>query len=67
MGMAVSLSLIAAGAVLTWAVTATTGGLDLHTVGAVVMLVGFVGFLLSLVYWSSWGGRWSFHHAGPTH
>ena len=56
MGMAVSLFLIAVGAILTWAVTATANGLDLNTVGVILMIVGLVGALLSLVFWSSWGG-----------
>ena len=56
MGMAVSLFLIAVGAILTWAVTATTNGLDVNTVGVILMIIGLVGFLLSLVFWSSWGG-----------
>jgi hypothetical protein len=54
--MAVSLFLIALGAILTWAVTAATNGLDVNTVGLILMIVGVVGFLLSLVFWSSWGG-----------
>jgi hypothetical protein len=56
MGMAVSLFLIAVGAILTWAVTATASGLDVNTVGVILMIIGLVGFLLSLVFWSSWGG-----------
>jgi hypothetical protein len=56
MGMAVSLFLIAVGAILTWAVTATTNGLDVNTVGVILMIVGLIGFLLSLAFWSSWGG-----------
>jgi hypothetical protein len=54
--MAVSLFLIAVGAILTWAVTATASGLDVNTVGVILMIIGLVGFLLSLVFWSSWGG-----------
>ena len=61
MGMAVSLFLIAVGAILTWAVTATTNGLDVNTVGVILMIVGLVGFLLSLVFWSSWGGVGGFN------
>lgn len=56
MGIGVSLILIAVGAVLTWAVTATASGVDIHTVGVILMIVGAVGLLLSLVFWSSWGG-----------
>jgi hypothetical protein len=56
MGLSVSLVLIALGAVLYWAVTASLAGVGINTVGVVLMIVGAVGLLLSLVYWSSWGG-----------
>lgn len=56
MGVGVSLLLIAAGAILTWAVSAETSGIDLNTVGVILMIVGAVGLVLSLVFWSSWGG-----------
>ena len=56
MGIGVSLILIAAGAILTWAVTAEVSGVDINTVGVILMVVGIVGALLSLVFWSSWGG-----------
>ncbi|HEX4525262.1 MAG TPA: DUF6458 family protein [Gaiellaceae bacterium] len=56
MGIGVSLILIAAGAILTWAVNATVSGLDINTVGVILMVVGAVGLVLSLVFWSSWGG-----------
>jgi hypothetical protein len=56
MGIGVSLILIAVGAVLTWAVDATVSGLNIQTVGVILMVVGIVGLLLSLMFWSSWGG-----------
>jgi hypothetical protein len=56
MGIGVSLVLIAVGAILTWAVTATVSGIDLNTVGVILMVVGAAGGLISLVFWSSWGG-----------
>jgi hypothetical protein len=56
MGISVSLVFIAAGAILKWAVTATASGVNLGTVGVVLMVVGAVGLLLSLLFWSSWGG-----------
>jgi hypothetical protein len=56
MGISVSLLLIAAGAILKWAVTATTSGINLGTVGIVLMIVGAAGLVLSLAFWSSWGG-----------
>ena len=56
MGVGVSLILIAVGAILTWAVNATASGLNIHTVGVILMAVGAVGLILSLFFWSSWGG-----------
>ena len=56
MGIGLSLILIAAGAILTWAVNATVSGLDINTVGVILMVVGIVGLVLSLVFWTSWGG-----------
>ena len=56
MGIGVSLILVAAGAILTWAVDATVSGLSIHTVGVILMVVGIVGLLLSIMFWSSWGG-----------
>lgn len=56
MGTGVSLILIAVGAVMAWAVHVTTSGLNVHTVGYILLVVGIVGLLLSLVFWSSWAG-----------
>ena len=56
MGVGVSLLLSAAGAILTWAVSAEASGIDLNTVGVILLVVGGIGLVLSLVFWSSWGG-----------
>jgi hypothetical protein len=56
MGVGVSLILVAAGAILTWAVNATVSGLNIHAIGVLLMVVGAFGLLLSLAFWSSWGG-----------
>ena len=56
MGISVSLVLIAVGAVLTWAVTTTVSGIDINTVGVILMIVGAAGLVLSMIFWSSWGG-----------
>jgi hypothetical protein len=53
MGIGISLILIAAGAILTWAVNATVSGLDINVIGVILMVVGIVGLLLSLAFWSS--------------
>ena len=70
MGFGVSLILIAVGAVLTWAVHSTNGTVDVNTVGVILMIVGLVGFLLSLAFWSTWWGpgyfrRSSYATEGP--
>ena len=56
MGIGVSLLLMAAGAILIWAVNATVSGLELQTIGWSLLAVGAVGALLSLIFWSTWGG-----------
>lgn len=54
-----SLLLIAAGAILRYAVTATTSGVNLQTVGLVLMIVGIVGLVLSLLWIGAWSrSRW---------
>lgn len=56
MGIGVSLILIAVGAVLAFAVHVTTSGFNVNTVGYILLVVGLVGGLISLAFWSSWGG-----------
>jgi len=56
MGLGVGIFLIAVGAILAFAVNATSGAVDVHTVGWILMSVGFVSILLSLLFWQSWAG-----------
>jgi hypothetical protein len=56
MGTGTSIVLVAVGAILRFAVSATTSGFDVQTVGLILMIVGAVGLILSILYWSSWGG-----------
>jgi hypothetical protein len=56
MGIAVSILLIAVGAVLTWGVTATAEGLDVNAIGVILLIVGLLGLVISMIFWSSWGG-----------
>jgi Domain of unknown function (DUF6458) len=56
MGISLSILLVAVGAVLTWAVSAEVSGIDINAVGVILMIVGGIGLLVSLVFWSSWGG-----------
>ncbi len=52
-GIGLSLVLIAVGAILAWAVETTVAGLDIVVVGAILMVVGTVGLVLSLLFWAS--------------
>ena len=57
-GIGISVFIGAVGAILRYAITTTTAGIDLHTAGVILMLVGVVGVLLSLLFWTSfspWG------------
>jgi uncharacterized membrane protein YGL010W len=56
MGLGVGLLLSAVGAVLAFAVNTTVSGVNIHTIGWILLIVGIVGILLSLVFWSSWAG-----------
>ncbi len=56
MGIGVSIFLIAVGAILAFAVDAEASGIDVQTVGWIVLVVGALGLVLSMIFWSSWGG-----------
>jgi hypothetical protein len=64
MGLGVSLILIAVGAVMAWAVHVTTTGFNVNTVGYILLVVGIIGALLSLIFWSSWAGPGYFTQGG---
>ena len=49
MGIGTSIFLIAVGAILKFAVTATVSGIELATVGVIFMIVGVIGLLFSLL------------------
>jgi hypothetical protein len=48
MGIGVGLILVAIGAVLTFAVHASMNGVDIQTVGVILMAVGIVGVIIDL-------------------
>lgn len=48
-GLGVSLILIAVGAILAFAVTATTSAVAIPTVGVILMIVGAIGLVVSLL------------------
>lgn len=56
MGLGVSLIVMAVGAILTWAVEDRSSGVNLDAVGVILMIAGAIGFLLSLMLWSTWWG-----------
>lgn len=56
MGIGVSIFLLAIGAIMTFALNAEVSGINLDTVGVILMVVGVIGLLMSAMFWSSWGG-----------
>jgi len=57
MGIGTSIFLIAIGAILRFAVTATVSGIDIATVGTILLVVGIIGLLISLLYATMWADR----------
>jgi hypothetical protein len=57
MPLGTSIFLIAIGAILRYAVTATTSGISLPTVGLILMIVGIAGLVLSVFYMLAWSPR----------
>lgn len=53
MGIGVSVFLLAVGAILAFAVDVSVSGLDLETVGVILMIVGALGLLISALFLSS--------------
>jgi hypothetical protein len=66
MGLGVGIFLLAVGAVLAFAIHVTTSGVDLHTIGYILMGVGALGIVLALIFWSSWGGPGVVRRNGTT-
>ena len=56
MGLVISLIVIAVGAILAFAVNNEPSGVNIDVVGWILMIIGLVGFLLTLAFWSSWWG-----------
>ena len=57
MGIGISVFLMAVGAILAFAVDATTDGVNINTVGVILMVVGALGLLTTLVIFGGWSGR----------
>ena len=65
MGVIISLIVMAVGAILTWGVNAGGGAVNVHVVGVILMVVGFVLFLISLMLWRTWWGIGFWGGYGP--
>ena len=52
-----SIFLIALGAILRFAVTATVAGIDIQTAGLILIIVGIIGLILSLLSMMVWSDR----------
>jgi hypothetical protein len=57
MGIGTSVFLIAVGAILKFAVTASISGIKLEVVGLILMIAGAVGLAASLLWSASWQRR----------
>ncbi|TCB92150.1 hypothetical protein E0H26_24575 [Micromonospora zingiberis] len=51
MGIGTSIFLLAVGAILTFALNASIGGLDLNVVGWILMAAGVVGLIMTTLVW----------------
>jgi preprotein translocase subunit Sss1 len=56
MAIATSIVVFAIGAILRFATTVHTSNWNIHTIGVILMIVGAVGFVVSLIFWGTWGG-----------
>ncbi|NGM11613.1 DUF6458 family protein [Verrucosispora sioxanthis] len=52
MGIGTSIFLLALGAILTFAVNASIGGLDIDVVGWILMAAGVLGLILTTLVWN---------------
>lgn len=50
MRLGTSLLLIAVGAILRFAVSVHTSGFNVHTIGLILMIIGGIGFVISLLW-----------------
>jgi hypothetical protein len=57
MATGVSLFFLAVGAILTFAIDTNVSGIDVDTIGVILMVIGLLGMLFSLVLWDSWTPR----------
>lgn len=58
-GIGASIFLLALGAILSFGLNVDSDGsgiFNIDTIGVILMIVGAIGILLSMMFWSSWGG-----------
>ena len=59
MGIGASIFLLALGAILSFGINVDSDGsgvFNIDTIGIILMVIGAIGILLSMMFWSSWGG-----------
>ena len=57
MTIGAALALIAVGAIFRFAITTSVNGIDLPAVGVILMIIGAIGVVLWLIFWSPWARR----------
>lgn len=67
MGLGTSLFLIAVGAILKFAITTTAHGVNINTIGVILMIVGGVGLIISLFWMTVWADRRRTATAAPAY
>jgi hypothetical protein len=62
-GVATSIIVFAIGAILKFATSVQSSNFNIQTIGVILMIVGAVGFVVSLLFWASWGGFGTWHRS----
>jgi hypothetical protein len=57
MTIGAALALIAVGAILRFAITTPVNGIAIPTIGLILMIIGAIGVVLWLIFWSPWARR----------
>jgi hypothetical protein len=66
MGLGLGILLTATGAILAWAVDVNTNGVNINSVGYILLVAGLISIVLSMIFWSSWAGPGYFTRSGGT-
>ena len=57
MGIGTSILLIAIGAILKYAINADIEGVEIDTIGTILLIIGIIGLVISLIYMFALGDR----------